>query len=192
MKKIITFLFLSILFCSFIFSQTEETKKDSLTLEEELEQYYYQEMEADFLDTFPKVKEVEQQPEEEKIFKVVEDYPCFPGCGGQGLSKEELKKCADEKMKQFIYSNLKYPSLAIQAKTEGKVIIQFVLDKDGSISKVEVLKDIGNGCGEEAKRVILLMNNGKKWIPNSARGKPVKVRLTVPVVFKLQSSSQEK
>ena len=169
-----------------------EFKLDTLSLEEKLEQYYYEEMEADFLDTFPKVKKVEEEPEEEKIFNVVEELPHFPGCSGQGLSKEELKKCAEKKMKEFIYSNLKYPPKAVQEKIEGEVIIKFIVDKDGSISNVEILKDIGNGCGEEAKRVIQLMNNGKKWVPTSARGKPVKVRFTVPVIFKLDSIPEQK
>ncbi len=187
MKKTITLLLLSFLFQNLVFSQNEETKKDSLTLEEELEQYYYEKMDADFLDTFPEVKEVEQQPEEEKIFKVVEDFPRFPGCEGKSLNKEELKKCAEQEMIKFFYRNIKYPLKARNEKTQGEVIGKFVVDKDGSISKVEILNDIGNGCGEEVRRVLLLMNEGKKWVPPSSRGKPVKVLFTIPFQFKLIS-----
>jgi protein TonB len=135
MKNIITFLFLSILFQTFTFCQTTEefeSKKDSLKIEE---------------------------PEEEKIFKVVEDKPRFPGCEGRSLSKQELKNCSDAEMLKFVYSNLKYPQKAIEEKTEGRVVAKFTLFKDGSVGDVKIIRGIGNGCGEEVKRVILSMNN---------------------------------
>lgn len=188
MKKIITLLSFSILFQNLVFSQIEETKKDSLCLEEELERYYYQEMEADFLDTFPEVKKVEQQPEEEMIFKVVEeDIPVFPGCEHLKKSSKEMNNCTEQKILEFIYTKLQYPPKAIENKTEGEVLLKFHVDKTGHISRVEILKDIGNGCGEEAKRALLLMNKEKRWRQISARGRVVKLRFTMPVVFKLNS-----
>ncbi len=173
MKNIIAFLFLSIWFQNLTFCQTQEEL--DLELEEDLKEN--------------KIKETE----EEKIFKVVEDIPRFPGCEGQGLSKKELYKCAEQEMLKFIYSNIKYPQKARDEKTEGRVILRFLIERNFRIGKVEILKDIGNGCGEEAKRVILLMNEMKQpWIPGRSRGKPAKVWFTVPITFKLQSSPQKK
>ncbi|MFT6321529.1 MAG: protein TonB [Granulosicoccus sp.] len=129
-----------------------------------------------------------EEPEEEKNFKVINDLPRFPGCEGRGKSKKELKECSDNEMLKFIYSNLKYPGKARAEKTEGRVIAQFTVFRDGSVGNVKILRDIGNGCGEEAKRVILLMNDmPQKWIPGRSRGKPfTPVDFTLPVSFKLQ------
>ena len=129
----------------------------------------------------------EEEPEEEKIFKVVEDMPRFPGCEGQGKSKADLKTCSEGKMLEFIYGNIKYPAVARENGIEGRVILKFMVDKDGSVSKVEVLREPGGGTGKEAERVVKLMNGmGQKWIPGKQRGKPVKVWFTLPVSFKLQ------
>ncbi|HFC01323.1 MAG TPA: energy transducer TonB [Phaeodactylibacter sp.] len=135
----------------------------------------------------PVVEEVEEEPEEEKIFKVVEDMPRFPGCEGKGLGKAELKKCAEDEMLKFIYSNIKYPAVARENGIEGRAILRFMVDKDGSVRNIEVLRDPGGGTGKEAKRVVEKMNSmGQKWIPGKQRGKAVKVFYTLPVSFKLQ------
>ncbi|MEM6965408.1 MAG: energy transducer TonB [Bacteroidota bacterium] len=135
----------------------------------------------------PEVEEVEEEPEEEKIFKVVEDMPRFPGCEEKGLGKDELKKCAEGKMLEFIYGNIKYPAVARENGIEGRAIIQFVVQKDGSVQDVKVLREPGGGTGAEAERVIKMMNNmPTKWTPGKQRGKPVKVQFTLPVSFKLQ------
>ncbi len=135
----------------------------------------------------PEVEEVVEEPEEEKIFKVVEDMPRFPGCEGQGKSKKELKECSDAEMLKFIYSNIKYPAVARENGIEGRAILKFMVDRDGSVSKVQVLRDPGGGTGKEAERVVNLMNTmGQKWVPGKQRGKPVKVWFTLPVSFKLQ------
>ena len=135
----------------------------------------------------PEVEEVVEEPEEEKIFKVVEDMPRFPGCEGQGKSKKELKECSDAEMLKFIYSNIKYPAVARENGIEGRAILKFMVDRDGSVSKVQVLRDPGGGTGKEAERVVNLMNTmGQKWVPGKQRGKPVKVWFTLPVSFKLR------
>ena len=135
----------------------------------------------------PEVQDVEEEPEEETIFKVVEDMPRFPGCEGKGLGKAELKKCAEEKMLEFIYGNIKYPAVARENGIEGRAIIQFVVQKDGTVQDIKVVRDPGGGTGKEAERVIKMMNSmPKKWIPGRQRGKPVKVQYTLPVKFSLQ------
>ena len=123
---------------------------------------------------------------EEEIFKVVEQMPRFPGCEDKATEAEK-KSCADAAMLQYIYKNLKYPAIARENGVEGGVVLQFVVEKDGSIGEVKIVRDIGAGCGAAAESVILGMNNmGKKWTPGKQRGRPVKVLYTLPVKFKLE------
>ncbi|MEM0991613.1 MAG: energy transducer TonB [Bacteroidota bacterium] len=126
-------------------------------------------------------------PKEEEIFRVVEDMPRFPGCEGKGLSKDELKKCAEGKMLEFLYKNINYPAIARENGVEGTAVVQFTVEKDGSITDAKLARDPGAGTGQEAVRVIEMMNSkGLNWIPGKQRGRPVRVRFTLPVKFKLQ------
>jgi len=102
----------------------------------------------------------------DKIFSEVDLAPEFPG----GM----------EKFYQFVAYNIKYPQKAKKSGTSGKVIITFVVEKDGSLSNIKVAKDIGNGCGEEAVRVMQLV---PKWKPGIQGGEPVRVAFSVPVSF---------
>ncbi len=120
--------------------------------------------------------------EEEEIFKVVEDQPAFPGCENVS-DKAEKKKCAETKMLQFIYSNIKYPPIARENGVEGTVYVKFVVEKDGSISAPEIVRDIGAGCGDEALRVVKMM---PKWEPGKQRGRAVRVQFNLPVKYKLE------
>jgi len=83
---------------------------------------------------------------------------------------------------EYVSKNLKYPSQARRMGVEGKVFVQFVVDKDGSISQVQSIKGIGAGCDEEAVRVL---QNAPKWKPGKQRGRPVRVRMVLPITFKL-------
>ena len=125
-------------------------------------------------------------PEVEEIFKVVEQMPRFPGC--EDIANEaERKQCAQKKLLEFIYENIKYPAIARENGVEGMVVVSFVVEGDGSISAPEVMRDIGAGCGDEALRVVKLMNElNKKWIPGRQRGRPVRVQFNLPVKFQLQ------
>lgn len=126
-------------------------------------------------------------PKEEEIFRVVEDMPRFPGCEDQGLNKAELKKCAEGKMVEFLYKNLKYPAIARENGVEGMCVVQFTVEKDGTVTDAQLARDIGAGCGQESLRVVEMMNTqGIKWIPGKQRGNSVRVRFTLPVKFKLQ------
>ncbi len=127
-------------------------------------------------------------PVEEEIFKVVEQMPRFPGDGCDNKpTEEERKKCADIAMLTFIQKNLKYPAIARENGVEGTAVIQFVVEKDGSIADVKIVRDIGAGCGQAAQTVVESMNSmGKKWVPGKQRGRPVKVLFTLPVKFKLE------
>jgi periplasmic protein TonB len=125
-------------------------------------------------------------PKEEEIFVIAEDMPRFPGCEDLP-SKKEKEECAQKNMLEFIYANIKYPAIARENGVEGTVVVTFVVEKDGSVQNMKVVRDIGAGCGDEALRVVDLMNKkGVKWTPGKQRGKPVRVQFNLPVKFKLQ------
>jgi protein TonB len=126
-------------------------------------------------------------PKEDKIFSVVEQMPRFPGCEDMSGSKEEKEACATKKMLEYIYSNLKYPAIARENGIEGQVVIQFVVAKDGSIEDIQLVRDLEGGCGEAAVKIVNGMNSlPQKWTPGKQRGRPVKVKYTLPVKFKLE------
>ena len=111
-----------------------------------------------------------EEEEEEVVFVIVESMPEFPG-GQQALFK-------------YLSENVKYPVIAQENGIQGRVICQFVVNKDGSIVDVEVVRSGGDpSLDKEAIRVIKSM---PKWKPGKQRGKPVRVKYTVPVNFKLQ------
>ncbi|MDX2194946.1 MAG: energy transducer TonB [Cytophagales bacterium] len=104
----------------------------------------------------------------EEVFLVVEQMPEFPG--------------GTAAMQKFIAQNIKYPKQAASLGIEGRVIVSFVINSEGKISTVEVLKGIGSGCDEEAIRVIQSMPG---WTPGKQNGRPVSVKFTVPIKFTL-------
>ena len=106
---------------------------------------------------------------EEEIFQVVENQPEFPG----GMSELYV----------FLQKNVKYPPIAKESGIQGRVFVNFVVEKNGSISNVKVLRGIGGGCDEEAIRVVKSM---PKWKPGKQRGKPVRVSFNLPIKFTLQ------
>ena len=113
--------------------------------------------------------------------------PRFPGCENESGGEQAKKQCADKKMLEFIYKNIKYPAIARENGVEGTCVIQFVVEKDGSVTDAKVVRDIGAQCGGEALRVVNLMNSkGIKWTPGKQRGRPVRVQFNVPVRFKLE------
>lgn len=125
-------------------------------------------------------------PKEEEIFVIAEDMPRFPGCEDLS-SKKEKEECAKQKLLEFIYANIEYPAIARENGVEGTAVVSFVVEKDGRVKDVKIVREIGGGCGEEALRVVELMNDaGKRWIPGKQRGKPVRVMFNLPVKFKLK------
>jgi periplasmic protein TonB len=82
----------------------------------------------------------------------------------------------------LVGQNIKYPKSARRLGIEGRVFIQFIVEKDGSLSDIKCIKGIGGGCDEEAERVISL---SKKWTPGKQRGKIVKQKMVLPIMFKL-------
>ena len=117
------------------------------------------------------VEIVEEEEVEEEIFMVVEEDPEFPG----GI----------DSLYAFIRRNLHYPEEAWNNKIEGTVYVTFSIEKDGSVTNVKVLRDIGGGCGAEAVRVVKLM---PKWKPGKQRGIPVRTQFNLPIKFKMSAN----
>lgn len=107
---------------------------------------------------------------EDDIFVIVEENPQFPDGGTVGLL-------------QYLGKNIKYPTIPQENGTQGRVTVQFVVNKDGSIVDVKVIRGVDPYLDKEAVRVISTM---PKWIPGKQRGVPVRCKFTVPVTFKLQ------
>jgi protein TonB len=142
----------------------EEIKEELVNLETEITQ---ETVVAPPTPPTPAQPVVEDEPTDEIVF-IAETQPAPVG-GYEAFYK-------------YIGKNIKYPDQARKMGVEGKVFVQFVIDKDGSITDINVMKGIGSGCDEEAIRVI---KSAPKWTPGKQRGRPVRVRMSVPIIFRL-------
>jgi protein TonB len=103
-------------------------------------------------------------------FAAVEVLPTFPNGGDAGFGK-------------FLGREIQYPAQAKENNITGRVIVSFIVETDGSLTDIKVLRDIGGGCGEEAVRVL---KKSPKWKPGMQNGRPVRVAYTCPIAFSLQ------
>ena len=124
---------------------------------------------AEVIEEYVPVEVEEEEVVEQEIFQIVEEMPAYPG--------------GDQKLMEFIAKGIKYPQIARETGIQGRVFVGFVIEPDGSVSNVKVLRGIGGGCDEEAMRVVKSM---PKWKPGKQRGKAVRVSYMLPVNFKLQ------
>lgn len=124
---------------------------------------------TEVMEEYVPVEVEEEEVVEAEVFTIVEEMPGYPG--------------GDLKMYEYLGKNIKYPQIARESGIQGRVFVNFVVEPDGSVSNVKVLRGIGGGCDEEAIRVVKSM---PKWKPGKQRGKAVRVSYTLPVVFKLQ------
>ncbi len=138
----------------------------------ELEEEFVIDMDADVFTEIqeftPIIFEEEEEIEEDVIFTVVEDQPEFPG--------------GETARQQFLSDNLRYPQMAREAGIQGTVFVTFVVEIDGSVTDVRIVRGIGGGCDEEAMRVVRMMPN---WQPGRQRGQPVRVQFVMPIRFRL-------
>ncbi|HIX86746.1 MAG TPA: TonB family protein [Candidatus Parabacteroides intestinigallinarum] len=119
--------------------------------------------------TPPPAVEEEEEEAAQQIFTVVEEMPKFPG--------------GDAELLKFISKSIRYPVIAQENGIQGRVICSFVVNRDGSIVDAQVLRGVDPSLDKEALRVI---NSMPKWSPGKQRGKPVRVKYTVPITFRLQ------
>lgn len=114
-------------------------------------------------------KTEEEEVEEYIPFSIVEDKPTFQGGDANTFTK-------------WVYGNIVYPELAIENGIQGRVTVEFTIDRDGSVKDVRVLRGADSTLDKEAVRVI---SQSPKWSPGKQRGKAVKVKYTFPIIFKL-------
>ena len=120
------------------------------------------------------------------IFAVVEEMPVF-GADCLDLSdKEARRQCSDRAILSYFAKNLVYPPIARENGIAGTVVLRFVVEKDGSVGQVEILRDPGGGLGAEAERVLAAMNATRRWEPGKQRGRPVRVYFNLPIRFQLE------
>lgn len=147
-----------------------EIVDDNVAIENEI---LFEDDEADFDDEIQmydfEVTE-EEEEEEEEIFVVVEDMPTFRGGDVN-------------KFREWVQQRIKYPQIAAENGIQGKVFIMFVVEPDGSVSNVTILRGVDPALDNEAKRVV---ENSPKWSPGKQRGAPVRVRFSITVNFQLQ------
>lgn len=143
-----------------------EIVEDEEEIEEEL---VIEDLEVDEETEIEFIEEVEEEVEEEQIFTIVEEMPSFPG-GEAALMK-------------YLGNNIKYPAIAKDAGIQGTVYVTFVVNEQGAVKDVKVLRSIGGGCDEEAIRVVESM---PKWKAGKQRGKAVKVQYNLPIRFTLK------
>jgi periplasmic protein TonB len=110
----------------------------------------------------------EEEIAEEVIFTIVEENPSFPD--------------GDEARMRYLAQNIKYPQMARESGIQGIVFVTFVVERDGNITDVRLLRGIGGGCDEEAIRVVKGM---PRWTPGKQRGQPVRVQFNLPIRFTL-------
>jgi len=120
-------------------------------------------------------KYIPGQPDKNGVYPVVEQQPEYTG--------------GDEARIKFMVENIKYPEEAKKAGIQGKVFVTFVIQADGAVTDVKVLRGIGGGCDEEAVRVVKMMPN---WIPGKEQGKNVAVQFNLPIKFRLDSGKKDK
>ena len=121
------------------------------------------------LDEPVEIVAVLEEPKEEEPFKFVEQMPTFPN--------------GESAMMKYLRDNIKYPNIARENGISGRVIVQFVVSKDGEIKNAKVVRGIGGGCNEEALRVVNAM---PRWVPGKHNGRTVPVTFTLPILFELQ------
>jgi len=121
------------------------------------------------VETEPVKAEAPKPEVENKVFDVVEQMPSFPG--GQGA------------LMQYLANNIKYPVVAQENGVQGRVVVSFVVERDGSITDVQVVRSVDPSLDREAQRVVKSM---PKWIPGKQNGQAVRVKYNVPVSFRLQ------
>lgn len=142
----------------------DDTEVEDIDINAEVDQ---DEVIEEYVYEAPEIEE--EEIVEEEVFLSVEENPEFPG--------------GTAKLLEYVQKNLKYPMMARESDIQGRVFVGFVVEKDGSISNVRVLRGIGGGCDEEAVRVVQTL---PKFKPGKQRGNPVRVQYTLPIVFKLQ------
>ncbi len=150
--------------------------------EEEVEETVIESTETDE-DEIVEVEEVETEEEDLDVdvpFAVIEDVPIFPGC--EQVSKDERRNCFQSQIDKHILRNFRYPEIAQEMGIQGRVFVNFIIDKDGSITNIR-MRGPDKNLEKEAERIISKL---PKMTPGKQRGRPVRVPFSIPITFRLQ------
>src|SRR5690606_15453384 len=136
----------------------------------------------------PKEKVVIEEPmalvSPDHVYEIADQMPVYAGCiPGQ---KDSID-CTFKMMLDHILTNFRYPEEAIKMRTQGQVVVEFIIDRNGQVSSPAVQQGIGFGCDEEAIRVITSM---PRWTPGKQDGREVLVKMKVPVYFQLPKDKE--
>ena len=127
------------------------------------------------------IVEVEEEEEDVDVpFAVIEDVPIFPGC--EGVAKSERRNCFQEKMNKHIVRNFRYPEIAQEMGIQGRVYVNFIISKDGSITNIR-MRGPDKNLEKEAERIISKL---PQMTPGKQRGRAVRVPFSIPITFRLQ------
>ena len=150
--------------------------------EEEVEETVIESTETD-QEEIVEVEEVEIEDDFEDVdvpFAVIEDVPIFPGC--ERVSKSKRRECFQEKINKHIRKNFRYPEIAQEMGIQGRVYVNFIIAKDGSIGNIR-MRGPDKNLEKEAARIIGKLPN---MTPGKQRGRPVRVPFSIPITFRLQ------
>lgn len=147
-----------------VIAEEEDQQEEEETPEQPIENN----MEGDMSEDDLPDSQAEQKADEVIDFQVVEDLPQFPG-GPMEFIK-------------WLTRNLKYPKIAQDRQIQGKVVVEFIVNKDGSVTDVSVVKPLHPHCDDEALRVLKMM---PRWTAGIQNGKPCRTKVCIPIVFKL-------
>ncbi len=150
--------------------------------EEEVEETVIESTETDQEDIV-EVEEVEVEDDFDDVdvpFAIIEDVPIYPGC--EKVAKDQRRACFQEKMNKHIRKNFRYPEIAQEMGIQGRVYVNFVISKDGSITNVR-MRGPDKNLEKEAARIISKL---PKMTPGKQRGRPVRVPFSIPITFRLQ------
>ena len=148
--------------------------------EEEVEETVIESTETDEEEIVEIVEVEEEDLDVDVPFAVIEDVPIFPGC--ERVKKSERRNCFQERMNKHIRKNFRYPEIAQEMGIQGRVYVNFIISKDGSITNIR-MRGPDKNLEAEAKRIISKL---PKMTPGKQRGRPVRVPFSIPITFRLQ------
>ena len=148
--------------------------------EEEVEETVIESTETDEEEIVEIVEVEEEEVDIDVPFAVIEDVPIFPGC--ERVKKSERRTCFQEKMNKHIRKNFRYPEIAQEMGIQGRVYVNFIISKDGSITNIR-MRGPDKNLESEAQRIISKL---PKMTPGKQRGRPVRVPFSIPITFRLQ------
>ena len=148
--------------------------------EEEVEETVIESTETTQEEVIEDVEVLEEEVDVDVPFAIIEDVPIFPGC--ENVKKSERRKCFQDKVQRHINKNFRYPEIAQEMGIQGRVYVQFVIAKDGSITGIRT-RGPDKNLEKEANRIISKLPN---MTPGKQRGRAVRVPFSIPITFRLQ------